>query len=406
MKEVSENMNKKNITLIYGLSQFTYWAGYVTLMSFASFYLLGMGVSNTNVGLVIAIGSVISALLQPVLGGLSDRYEKLSSRNILVLLALIEMGCIAALLLIGKGPLPVVCTIYGLAILILQMNQPFLNTLAVVCENAGCTLTFGIARSMGSFGYASLAYVMGILSSRYGIFVIPAGVIIALVLLLLTTFFYPRLSGISKEEKKHAEEIKTLAAEDSEPFFRRYPGFLAFIIGLTLIYYSHNVLNTFTLQIITEKGGTSAEMGTATAIAAVVEMILFVFSGKLMKRFSLAGLIRFSFVFFMIKNLASYLVTTVKGFYMAQLLQIFAWGILAVVVIYYIKDIMAEDDLAKGQAYATATLTYGNVGAALVGGRLIDMFGVQSMVLSGVIAAVIAIAVVFYATEKLGKNNN
>lgn len=55
-------------------------------------------------------------------------------------------------------------------------------------------------------------------------------------------------------------------------FLAKYKKYAIMLIGLTLIYFSHTVINTFSLQIITPKGGTSADMGTAAAIAAVCEL--------------------------------------------------------------------------------------------------------------------------------------
>ena len=45
--------------------QSSYWACYCCIISFSSVYLLDQGFSNAQVGLVISLGGLLSALLQP-----------------------------------------------------------------------------------------------------------------------------------------------------------------------------------------------------------------------------------------------------------------------------------------------------------------------------------------------------
>lgn len=68
-------MSKKNVTLYYGLIMAVYSIAYVTMSAFSSVYLLDVGFTNGNVGVLLAIGSLLSVLLQPVVGSLIDRNE-------------------------------------------------------------------------------------------------------------------------------------------------------------------------------------------------------------------------------------------------------------------------------------------------------------------------------------------
>ncbi len=45
--------------------QSSYWACYCCIISFSSVYLLDQGFSNAQVGLVISLGGLLSALLSP-----------------------------------------------------------------------------------------------------------------------------------------------------------------------------------------------------------------------------------------------------------------------------------------------------------------------------------------------------
>ena len=57
----------KNLTPIYAFIQGVYWMNFAAIMGYSGFYLLGSGFSNTEIGIIIAIAGILSAVLQPVL---------------------------------------------------------------------------------------------------------------------------------------------------------------------------------------------------------------------------------------------------------------------------------------------------------------------------------------------------
>ena len=69
---------KKILNLEYGAIHAFYWMSYAVIGSFASAFLLGRGYSNSFIGLIIAVGSVLAIFLQPVLADIADRSKKIS----------------------------------------------------------------------------------------------------------------------------------------------------------------------------------------------------------------------------------------------------------------------------------------------------------------------------------------
>ncbi len=47
----------------------TYWVGFCFLMSFSSVFLLDRGLSNSQIGLVLAGSGIVSVVLQPLVAG-------------------------------------------------------------------------------------------------------------------------------------------------------------------------------------------------------------------------------------------------------------------------------------------------------------------------------------------------
>ena len=66
-------MGKKNLTLRYTLTQFTFWAASTGAASFATTYLLGCGVPPGVIGILLAAAGLLSCLTQPILAGIADK---------------------------------------------------------------------------------------------------------------------------------------------------------------------------------------------------------------------------------------------------------------------------------------------------------------------------------------------
>ena len=66
-------MGKKNLTLRYTLTQFTFWAASTGAASFATTYLLSCGVPSGVIGILLAAAGLLSCLTQPILAGIADK---------------------------------------------------------------------------------------------------------------------------------------------------------------------------------------------------------------------------------------------------------------------------------------------------------------------------------------------
>ena len=73
-------------TFRYILLQGSYWFSFCVTYCFISVFLLSYGFTNTQIGLIIAIAGLVSAILQPVLGGLINEEGRITMRRTLILL--------------------------------------------------------------------------------------------------------------------------------------------------------------------------------------------------------------------------------------------------------------------------------------------------------------------------------
>ncbi len=167
-----------------------------------------------------------------------------------------------------------------------------------------------------------------------------------------------------------------------------------------LIYISHAVINNFIYQIVVPRGGTSEHMGTAMALAGLLE-VLAMFCFPALTRWKDSGFwFRVSGVFFTLKALCTLLAPNMTVFYLVQLFQPLGWGLMTVSSVYFVNRLMQEQDRIKGQAYMTMSLSVATIIGSLGGGWMIDTFGVDGMLTAAVISSALGTVIVMGAHAK------
>lgn len=392
-------MKKKNVTLYYGLIMATYSIGFVTLSAFSSLYLLDLGLSNGAVGILLAVAAMVSVLLQPSVGSIIDKNPKASTKQMLLVMSVLIVIFGALLIFAPWNNMVVSATIYGINVMLLMLAQPFLNALGMDAINYGYPINFGLGRSMGSMGYALGSAAFGRISVMFGAKSVPVAFSIAFCVLCLLLYIYP----VTREGKVEIHEKAQKKSENPFLFLAKYKRMAIMLIGVMLVYFSHVLINTFSLQIVTSKGGTSSDMGTASSIAAICELITMLLFPVYMKRIKLHKMLAISCVFFVLKTFLSYLVTNMFAFYLIQVTQMYGWGILYMGMVYYANDLVGEHDKARGQAFAGMSYTLASVLATLIGGNIIDFLGVDMMLIIGTALAIIGTVIVWITIQDTTK---
>ena len=387
-----------SLTPRYACIQFFFWMDFVIMANFASVFLLSTGFSNTQIGIIIAVAGVVSALLQPTVASYADKSASPSLKKICIFISLITIVLSAFLLFYTRSLL---CTgiLYGSCFVLMQLLTPMINSLGMESLNQGKKLNFGIARGMGSLSAAIIASVLGILVDHFGAKAVPVSLLAGLLFFLFFLWIFP-FRKVPKENHQNPEDAKKAPETGALYFFRKYKKFTIVLLGAILVYVSHVLINSFAYQVIAEKGGTSTDMGIAMALAAMMELPTMFLFGYMQKKIRCDIWFRICGIFFALKTLFSLLAPNMTVFYIVQVFQIFAWALISVSSVYYVNSIMEPQDVIKGQAYFTMTYTIGTVLGALLGGWLIDLAGVSAMLIFGTAAASIGALLMLFATEK------
>ena len=128
---MTDTIKFPNLTLRYSFIQGFYWMNFSAIMGFASLYLLDSGFSNTEIGMIMAVAGIISAILQPIIAGYADHPSSPSLKKIVLTLTLIQMILGVLMLLSFRKSILFTGILYGSTITLLQLLNPFINSLGM-----------------------------------------------------------------------------------------------------------------------------------------------------------------------------------------------------------------------------------------------------------------------------------
>lgn len=397
----------RSLTIKYALLQSTYWISECIIYSFAAIYLQYKNFNNTQIGIVLSLSAILSIILQPVVSAFADKSKKKTVRNIILILLLIVFT-FAIILNINTNSLVLVGSVFVIINAIQFTLNPLLNSYALEFINNGYDFNFGLARGMASVAFAITSLFLGYGVSKFGASIIVPLFLISYVFLFLAAYFF----RIKDREKgmlnlSVSDRQKDDSDKNSNPpasifgFFLKYKRFTLMLVGVTMLFYAHSLINTYLINIMENVGGDSSDMGISLTIAATLElptMAAFVF---LIKKFKCHTLIKTSSFFFLVKSFTILIAPNIFTVHLSQAFQMFAFALFTPASVYYVNSIINKEDRNKGQAMlGVATLGISGTIANITGGTLLDTKGVSHMLLIGFIVSILGFIIICFSTEK------
>lgn len=394
-------MNEKTENIKYRFLLGTHTMMFCVGFAYATSYLQNLGVPDGTIGISISIFAVIGALLQFLLGRVADKSRRWNFKNLLILLAAIQLA--SSLSLPFTTSFSALSTVlFGFVLLITYSMLPLVSSVSFFYVSQKLKVDFGIARGIGSTAYGLISIVMGKAVSSFGTGCIPffaAGVALALLIeamLLPSPAKYRTNPPATKDtEAQNSDNSKACDIENSprekgntgkskeKPLILRYPAFTLMIFGVTLVMVFHNMNITYLVRIIEKVGGNSTNHGIALGISAVMEIPSLFFYSKLSKKASSKVLLLVSCAVFTLKALLFGIAGSVTAIYLIQGLSIGAFGLMAAAKVYYAHDTFEEKDIVTGQALVSMTEALGMVMGSFFGGLIINASGINGVLWGG-----------------------
>ncbi|MBR5974934.1 MAG: MFS transporter [Clostridiales bacterium] len=384
-------------TLRYTLLNSTYFVAFCTIHACAAVYLLANGFTNTEVGILLAVANILSAILQPFVAGIIDKPGPLTNRRFILFSVLVILAGSSILLLVPENKW-VIFPVFALIYMIQFVYQPVMTALCFEYQKAGCRIFYGLARGLGSASFAVTAALIGGLVEKQGVTVLLYVNIASMVLsaLLIYTFKKPERKIAAGSAASRTDPPAATAHNNIRDFAKTYPAFMVFLIGTICFYFAHNMINDFMIQIIRNLGGGETELGYANFLQAILELPVMALIALVLKKISSRTLLTFSGAAFFVKILILLFASNMAMMYLSQSVQLFAYAVFIPAAAYYVSETMGELDQVKGQAYVTSAITIGGVFSNLISGVILDNFGIRPMLLTGTIVCAVGVVITLY----------
>ena len=395
--------NSFSWTLRYTLLNAAYFIAFCTVHAYAAVYLLANGFSNTEVGVLLALANITSAVFQPLIAAVIDKQGFLTNKRFILISVLIMLAGSLALMAV-PGMKVLIFIIFALIYMIQFAYQPVMTALCFEYQKKGCGIIYGLARGLGSASFAITSMFIGRIVEESGVMVllwVTVGAMILSVIVILT-FIAPKKDA---QEQDEDNKPKGKAHNNFISFVKTYPAFTLFLVGTICFFFAHNMINDFMIQIIRDLGGNETELGYANFLQAILELPVMALIGIVLKKVSSGKLLILSGVAFLIKILILVFASGMPHMYISQSFQLFAYAVFIPVSAYYVSKTMEEFDQVKGQAFITSAITIGGVFSNLISGVILDNLGIKPMLITGSIVCAIGAVITVIAMTRLPHYN-
>lgn len=395
--------SSRSLNIKYIASQVFYFAAFAAMMGYASVYLLYKGFSNSTIGIILSLCSILAVFLQPALATFADSHKNIEIRKIITTIVAIAIVLSVALLILPANQTIIFILIVSIFTLETTI-QPLVNTLAFIFEKYNININFGAARGLGSVAYAVTSIALGYVVEWFNPDLLPLCYVIFNVLLFIVVYTFVLPKGAQSIEAKVEEETEETLVEENTSllgFAKKYKKFLLLLFGFVFVYFAHTIINNFFIQIITNVGGNSSDMGNAVFLAAMLELPTMAYFNQLVKKVNCGTLIKISIAMFLVKHAITYFASDIIMIYIAQIFQMGAFALFIPASVHYVNCKVDKSDITKGQSFVTTSMTVSGVFANLIGGVLLDVISVNQVLLVGVILSIFGAVIVILATEKV-----
>lgn len=362
----------KRLQTKYNCIQFLYWITNCTIFGYVAIFLQYKGLSNTEIGIVTAMGSIMMLILSANISNLPNKYEALTPHNVILGIYAILFASFSALYFMTL-PKVVVMALYIALLFLSTCVVPFLSQFAMDYVKMGHDINFGLARGLGSFSYASSAFLMGYLVEWLEPSVIYIVFIVSSILFIINLLILPNSTIKNASTEKPANPFSLIT---------KYKKFFLFLLGFGFAITGATSLSTYLINIVKKLGGDSSFYGIAIFFMAASETPFMTMTYRLKKKFGPEKLIVFGLFMYIFRNFLIALAPNLIVLLIGMVFQGCSYGLLFATYTYYCNDALAESDQMAGQTLITMMANgFGFCLGNYLGGVLQDTLGLQSMLI-------------------------
>ena len=362
----------RTLTLRGMLLSGLFWFGYCSYVAFTATMLIDYGWSDSAATGLITMMSVVTFLTQPLIGFFSDKQGSVKRQAIwMMLLGSVSLALLPFALKSGSRLLTV-CAIIFCTVTVSQAPG-IMDAWIVGLNQEYPALNYGLVRGTGSFAYAVSSQLMGTLTVAFGT---PARLWVGGAACLLGFLAAVSLQDVKPAPKKEQSEKLTGKAAVKMLFSSKSYRLLLFVAFCLLL--GSVSLVTLLQLCIRDFGGSASEIGTVSAVCAIIEVPAMFTMAYFIHRFGESKLILFATICYVIRMFLTASATSVTALILLQLLQGVTYSVFVPAAISYLPKCV--DPRIRSTAVTFYTAVTGSV-TSIIGNLITTLFlsaGVQA----------------------------
>lgn len=373
-------MRQPSLFFKNALLQFTFFISFCMMTVFTVLYMQSLGFTTLHTGIIFGLANFFGAWLQMITGQMADSSKVVTIKEVLLAHAGIAALAMVPLAFFSASGFVVLASFFVFSLLAQAVQGP-INAVSVAFEQAGYPIQFSVIRGIGSASYGLTSLLAGMYFDHHPLTQLPLLLFVSMTLFCLVIFLLP---PVPVGQRRPGVKAVGVVDPPTQHFYRKYPLFIPLVIGFTLLFAGHMVINTYLALLVKNVGGGATEAGIAVSCAIVMEVISLFSYGHLRRHVSDRFLMGIAALVFTIKAIILYFATNVFWVYISQLFQFATFPFFTAGISYFSAAIVEKKDLVKGQNVVTIIMSLGGAVGSLLGGIVLNFLSVPSALLATV----------------------
>ncbi|MGR6543534.1 MFS transporter [Paenibacillus tundrae] len=348
--------------------------------------LVAQGFSSKETGFIMAFGTLISIILQPIWGIMVDKFKK--TRFVLVISLLVP----ALLAYFYNIEVYIVLILIYTLCTIFQVTQiPVADSYAVTAAKAANT-SYGMIRLFGSLGTGLGGFAAGIYLSQFSIHMLWLPFLVFNVLSAILASTLPRQTSISSSSVTFSVGLARLL---------RNRTFLLFLIGCFLVNQTLTAFNSFFVISFQMAGGSVAMTGTALLLASITNVPSMLAAAFILRKWGHERTMLLAAGAYMLRWGIQWLWPTPEVMIGIQVLHGLSFGFFYIAAVEYVASVTGREMQATGQSLFNMVFAgLGGIVGNMLNGYLLDSGGPSLMYLACTISAALGAFILFFVSRQ------
>lgn len=344
------------------------------------------GMSADHVGVMMAVGTLLSIIVQPLWGLMVDRFRQTK----LVLVLSISVPAILAYFYSVKL-FAVIVLVYTISIIFQVTQSPIADSYAVTAARAGRT-SYGTIRMLGSLGTALGGYAGGLYLSKLEITQLWMPFLLFSAAGAITVLSLANQSDQYKSVVSLTEGFKQMI---------RNRDFVLFLIACFFVNQTLTAYNSFFVLSFQEAGGSYSLVGIALLLASMTNVPSMLLAAKVVAKIGREKTLVLAAFAYALRWAIQWLFPIPPVMIGIQALHGLSFGLFYVAAVEYVAASSGKQMQATGQSlFNMVFVGLGGIVGNLLNGYLFNAGGPQAMYLACTISALIGVVMLFWVNKR------